>query len=509
MEIFKVVYTSIILSKTGSPIPIFASERACHSKYNPQKEAEQFISTIFYSDLFIVLGIGGAFHINALQKKFPAAKIIAIEYTNDDIAFLLANSDIVKKTISAGNVMFIPPEKIDSALCENFIPAVYPTLSIVEWRTWKNELPNQSEAILHQINETIKRISQDFATQSKFGKMWQHAILKNIHFLQKNEIPLPPLEKTAIVLAAGPSLEKNIDVIKRNRHDFFVISTDTAYAVLKKSDVFCDVVVSIDGQTISATHFLGNHNEKTLFVFDISGNHQAIHTLHKNGNPILFSQNGHPLAQYIEKKSGKNLFFPLDAGNGTVTLSCVDFALKLGFEKIIVSGADFGYRETKTYARGTYLDTLYASSQTKTTSFETQFLHLYFRSNLIKVTDKKNTTPLLDSYRKSFEDWANKNGLDISREHENYILKKIAGHTVKKNWANFQNEELNFSALKQSIVSDIKNHPPLKEFRSSDILIAILPFISYLRTQKNAVSEQDETLINLALDDFMKYTSLL
>ena len=206
MEIFKVVYTSIILSKTGSPIPIFASERACHSKYNPQKEAEQFISTIFYSDLFIVLGIGGAFHINALQKKFPAAKIIAIEYTNDDIAFLLANSDIVKKTISAGNVMFISPEKIESALCENFIPAVYPTLSIVEWRTWKNELPNQSEAILHQINETIKRISQDFATQSKFGKMWQHAILKNIHFLQKNEIPLPPLEKTAIVLAAGPSL---------------------------------------------------------------------------------------------------------------------------------------------------------------------------------------------------------------------------------------------------------------------------------------------------------------
>lgn len=503
------VYTSIILSKTGSPIPIFASERACHSKYNPQKEAEQFISTIFYSDIFIVLGIGGAFHINALQKKFPDAKIIAIEYTNDDIAFLLANSDIVKETISSNNVMFIPPEKIESVLCENFIPAIYPTLSIVEWRTWKNELPNQSEAILHQINETIKNISQDFATQSRFGKMWQHTILKNIQFLQKNEIPLPPLEKTAIVLAAGPSLEKSIDFIQKNRQNFFVISTDTAYTVLKKNDVFCDAVISIDGQTISATHFLGNHNKKTLFVFDISGNHQAIHTVHKNGNTILFSQNGHPLAQYIEKKSGKNIFFPLDAGNGTVTLSCVDFALKLGFEKIIVSGADFGYIETKTYARGTYLDTLYASSQTKIASFETKFLHLYFRSNLIKMTDKKNATTLLDSYRKSFEDWANKNGLEISCENENYILKKIASHKVKKACSIILNEELDFSALKQSVVSDIKNRPTLKEFRSSDILIAILPFISYLRTQKNADSKQNETLVNLALDDFMKYTSLL
>ena len=503
------IYASTIESKTGSALPLFTSGRPCHSKYNPEKEAEQFVSSISYSDIFIVLGIGGAFHITALQKKFPTAKIIAIEYTNEDIEFLLENSSVVKNTSKGETVLFVSSEKIESALYKNFIPAVYPTLSIVEWRAWKNENRKESERILNKINEVLKNISQDFATQARFGKIWQHNILKNMQCLQNAAIPSPPLEKTALVVAAGPSLEKKLNIIKKNRQNIFIIATDTAYTVLIKNNIFCDVVISIDGQNISSTHFLGKHDKKTLFVFDISGNHHAIRKIHENGNSLFFSHNGHPLAQYIEKKSGKNLFFYLDSGNGTVTLSCVDFALKLGFENIMVFGADFGYINTKTYARGTYLDTLYASTQTKTVNLETQFLRLYFRSPLIPISDKKKTSALLDSYRKSFEEWAVKNGVAVSYEDESYILKKIARIKTQNAQSTLLNEKPNFSTLKQGCISDIKNHPRLENFRSSDIVIALLPFISYLRVKKSDVSKQNETLVNLALDDFMKYTSLL
>jgi len=61
-----------------------------HSKYNPHKEAEQFVNTIGGSPSIIVITEPGESYLApALRSSFPHARLIAIRYTDD----LFSDSD--------------------------------------------------------------------------------------------------------------------------------------------------------------------------------------------------------------------------------------------------------------------------------------------------------------------------------------------------------------------------------------------------------------------------------
>ena len=77
-----------------------------------------------------------------------------------------------------------------------------------------------------------------------------------------------PAGKTALIAAAGPSLDKAILYIKKKRNDFYIVATDTAYRSFSKRGIGCDAVVSIDGQILSAEHFFSETERyRTLFIF--------------------------------------------------------------------------------------------------------------------------------------------------------------------------------------------------------------------------------------------------
>ena len=63
------LYASLLTSKNGSLIPVFASGKTMESRYNPQNDAARFIETISFSSFYIVLGIGSGIAIEALYKK--------------------------------------------------------------------------------------------------------------------------------------------------------------------------------------------------------------------------------------------------------------------------------------------------------------------------------------------------------------------------------------------------------------------------------------------------------
>ena len=78
------------------------------------------------------------------------------------------------------------------------------------------------------------------------------------------------------------------------------------------------------------------------------------------------------------------MFPKIDSISGTVTMAALNFAIKMGFENINIIGADFGYLNGKTYAKGTYFDSIYNIKTLKTNTNETIFDKLLFRTNLIQ-----------------------------------------------------------------------------------------------------------------------------
>ncbi|MCK9169015.1 MAG: DUF115 domain-containing protein [Treponema sp.] len=507
------VYKTILISKNGFPVPVFSNGHTMHSRYDPVKEAEKTVSLLKGDcNFFLVAGIGGAYLINAIRKIYPGSIILAAENSYEDIDFLKQIPSFLKIENDKKIIIF-PVDHTAQMLLHYYLPAIYGSLQIIEQTSWIIENTPGIEEFRKEVASASKIISADFSVQVHFGKIWQRNILSNLKELYPLEKISFPVNKTALIAAAGPSLDSNISYIINNRDSLYIIATDTSFSSLSKRGISCDAVISIDGQEISHNHFFlyNNISSNTLFIFDLCANSSAVRTIHKKGFKILFVHTGHPLAQYISeysKLSGNGSFLRLDSGTGTVTIAATDFAVKAGFSHIIVAGADFSYLHGKSYMKGTYLDILYNKESNRLCTGETIFDKLFFRVPLIQYKNLRGrvTTQILESYNTSFKNWLTLNNMCMK---EKKFLKFC--HTDKKNKFLISSmKTFDINSFVRYMQADIYNvdFTSLLPDTLPPVLLSMLPAAAYFRAN-TADKVSIKTLINLAYSQILRYTQSL
>lgn len=152
--------------------------------------------------------------------------------------------------------------------------------------------------------------------------------------------------KASIVIAGGPSLDGNIDWIKENQKNLFILSVSRIAGKLVNHGIIPDIVVSVDPQEIS---------------FDVSRG------MFELTNETLFINSYHVSPKVLSQWPGKSLYMgqrlpwesDVDKDNiipvgPTVTNSSVRLAIEMGFSKILLSGVDFCYSKSGySHASGT------------------------------------------------------------------------------------------------------------------------------------------------------------
>ena len=493
------IYKEFLSAKNGSQIPVFVSGRTMESRYNPEREAENLCNTISEKvDFFLVLGIGSGIFIKLLSQKFPAARIIGLELYNDDIHFLMQNQDL-KKISENPLISFCSLETLEQTLIQNYLPAKYGNLKIIEQRAWVNENSAFIEKINYTLSKTLGIISADFSVQSHFGKIWNANIINNCKLAEKLSTSdkiakiLKQNHKTAVVVGAGPSLDKSLDFFKDNNpENYFIISTDTAGLSLIKRNINPDLIVSIDAQSVSYNHFISNKkSHKTIYAFDLCANSSAARHILSSEQELFFFCSGHPLATAINESSN----FPLPlffSGAGTVTITALDIAVQADFKDILIFGADFSYSNGKAYTSGTYLDSLYNKGSTKLSESEETFSKLMFRTELKKIENNKETTQVLEAYKFSLEKYLTEKNISFTKNDDIY---KLHCPSAISTLSAAENKNL---SLKSFITK-------LKSMEIKDIEILLLPYVAWLRNNKAYKNFEYEDLLKLALDSIVSY----
>ena len=483
------IYKEIILSKNNLPVPVFCDNKTFCSKYDPEKEAEQFVSSIEKQDFFLMGGMGALYHINKLVEKFPDSFFLILENSEEDLTFLKNNFQEKFNLLSENkNISICNIDNLEAKLTDLYIPALYSTFKYISVQSWAMHIDQR--LIIEIINKSLKKISQDFSVQAHFGKIWQKNIIKNLKLIKDKKISIP-VSKTALIIAAGPTLDKKINFIREKRNDFYIIATDTGYKALLRNEIYPDCVVSVDGQNISHRHFMKKNSVDTLFIFELTGDNSSAKKIYNAARNIIFSVSQHPFEKLAENFNKKS-FISLDSTSGTVTVACVDFAKKMNFSKILVMGADFGYPLHKSYAKGTYLDDIYGECQSKTKTFEQLHSGLMFRTELIK-TDNKITSELLKTYEKNFQLWCINNGLECSLRDEIYCIENNA---EKSGNTQILTEKFPF----ENFIKEIQN-----EDNEQSLNIALLPFISWMKNKKNNPSLPFNEYCKLARNFISRY----
>lgn len=473
------------MSKTNLAVPICADGRSVDSRYDPRKEALSLSARVEAANFFVVAGIGAGFFTDALAKRFPGALILAVENSKADIAFL-SRLGSFKAMLENKNVFVADIDSAEKDLAALYIPALHGALQIIGSRAWAAENKEGAERLKAALSRAQEKIAADFSTQARFGKIWQRNILLNALYIQKSAGGLPrlPTEKTALIVAAGPSLDASAKEIARRRHEFFVMATDTAYGALSKRKIECDAVVSIDGQSVSRAHFMAaSSSQPPIFVFDLCANPSAARKEISAKAKVFFVRSNHPLsslvARFAEESEGLEIS-ALDPGGGTVTISACDLALKTGFRKIALAGADFACLGGKPYARGTYLDAMFNASSARTASSETAFVRLALRPSAT-----------LDSYRASFENWLRQNGFartaeGLIDEYERIGKPETLGDLACKSSRGTLDMKKFALSFREKFLAEMERFDPL---RPGPAATALLPFAAWLLKRDAAPSK--------------------
>jgi hypothetical protein len=209
-----------------------------------------------------------------------------------------------------------------------------------------------------------------------------------------------PVQRVSIC-AAGPSLDQQLPSLVARRAERFVIAVDTSLPAVLSAGISPDAVISIDAQHISYQHFMSGLPPSTLLYLDLASPpivaSQAAH-------PHFFA-GSHPLTRYLSQ-----YWRPLpelDSSGGNVTYAALSLAEYLCAESIELLGADFAYPYGHTYAKGTYLFSLFADRQSRFMPVESSVSALLYRTpSLTKIMRDERwyyETTMLAGYRQRLE----------------------------------------------------------------------------------------------------------
>lgn len=146
--------------------------------------------------------------------------------------------------------------------------------------------------------------------------------------------------KTAIIVATGPSLEKQLPLLKRMQDYVTILCLDASFGILVKNGIKPDIVFSLE-RVVEVKHFF--ENIPTEFFKDVIFQFPTV--MHKEAVESIPIDVG-----FFMRRDSYSTFFKLDdwgylAGGTSVANIAYNFAIKCEFDNIVLIGQDLSFAE--------------------------------------------------------------------------------------------------------------------------------------------------------------------
>ena len=166
-----------------------------------------------------------------------------------------------------------------------------------------------------------------------------------------------PAEVPIIIVSAGPSLDKNIEVLRQAKGHALIFAVDSAVKYLLKRGIIPDLTITVDSRK-PASNFETEVSQKIPCIFGANSNPEIVAN-HKGFFIFLDGQSGYieNILNSMGKQTGRNIGF-----GGSVATAAFSMSFKFGTKKIILVGQDLAYVNGVTHAGGTSDNATYATS---------------------------------------------------------------------------------------------------------------------------------------------------
>ncbi len=444
-----------------------------HSSYNPQREAERFISAYSFQntkpDLIILVEPGFSYLYSILKEKFPESKIGILRLLKD-----------FNESSSPWDFI-IENKRISDYLISKFNESVLLNSEVIIWPQAENLFREQIIDFYNEYKKALNYGKTILTTRQYFEKKW---LINSINILKygNNFCKINIIDTPVVITASGPSLKSSLPVIKKLRNKFFLICLSSALPVLLNEKIIPDLCMSTDGGYYAKEHLkkLNKYNIPLALGSEAACSKNIL----KNIPIILLNYSDGISSKLIDKT---NIVCMKGERNGTVSGTAYKFARNITSKEIFFCGLDLSF------AKG------FQHTQPNELEFNNSLSDYKLRSKEKRIASGEMNKTSLDIYKNWFASLSDTNSLyrvidkslnklgninDITCDNFELKLKELK----ERNKINYISSCISKNSIENIIKSFFDN------IEQDELLEQLFP-IDYLSISHSKTPDEKEKLI--------------
>lgn len=313
-----------------------------HSKYDPLKEAKIYVDKkLKPGNVHILFGYGLGYIVDELISRFinENEKLIVIEpilknITRSDEKVILYNGSDLNEIKDIIFSSFDINNKITLLCSPNY----------------DKICPNLYKEFLEILKDKVRMERVNENTINHYSELWQKNYLLNLKHVV-NDYSIKNLEKISsspvVIASGGPSLSKQLPLIKKFRDNFILIASGSTFNSLLSEDIVPDFIVSIDGSNTNFEHYKDLQKSNIKLVYGMF-NHYKIRDVFSNNCYYFLSDDNSIFKSHLKNVLNEEPIVMY--GGGTVAHHALSIAYYLTSGPIALVGQDLAYTNNRSHA---------------------------------------------------------------------------------------------------------------------------------------------------------------
>lgn len=302
----------------------------------------------------IFCGFGNGMYIReALRQGDDTLRILVYEPSEELLSFVrehLPVDDIMRDTrvkLVVGDIQLFEDELYRLVTYSDLEHLVY------------QAYPNYDRLFLQEIKQADHMVQLMYnsvrATQNvldRYGKQYTKNGLRNIkHFFNGRSMTdfFYKMDKSipVIIVASGPSLDKNIGELKAAKGKCLLVGLDSSVRALLRHDIIPDLFVSVDANK-NMQNFTDEQIQNIPILCELSSRYELLDKILEK--KFFLNDMNNYVNRFFSKRG---VLFPVFTTGGSVANTACSIFTSMGFKTIIIVGQDLAYTGNRTHAKDT------------------------------------------------------------------------------------------------------------------------------------------------------------
>lgn len=336
-----------------------------HSKYNPIREAEAIIEEYegIESDTTVIFyGTGLGYHIDLFLQKHPDVNYYIYEPIPELLYIYLSHKSLRKLPSLKMKDLILADNEIEARKFFNqLIDRASGKYIHVVLSSHKNIFPEEYERFLESFKGTLKDKKSHIGVNLAFQERWILNSMKN--FKEVLNTPNILLEKKgkfqgkpAIIVAAGPSLNEEIENLRciKEKGLAYIFSVGSAINTLLYHGIYPDAATTYDPSARNQIVFEKVKEKDIADIPMIFGSSVGYETLidYPGKKYHMITSQDTVSNYYLKNKNEDSIYIVQDAPS--IAVVTIQLLYELGFNPIILVGQNLAYKGKKRHSEGVH-----------------------------------------------------------------------------------------------------------------------------------------------------------